>query len=148
MLIPGLLSLALVLAEAPVAAPAPAPVGAPAATSPAVAPAKPVDPVVAQINALIEPYKGKKGDRLRGKLGFSIGTRPASDGEVVFWMFNVEQETSCGMDPATMDMRCIRPEPFQCRLAIAFDKDGNVKAWALTGEPQICRGFIGLLKAN
>lgn len=136
MLIPILAGFALMLTEAPAAAPAatPAPVA--------------VNPVTAEINALLEPYKGKSGDRLRGLLGFSSGVRAASDGEVVFWMINVEQETTCGVDPSTMAMRCIRGDPFQCRLAIAFDKQGVVKAWAVTGEPEICRGFVGKLKAR
>lgn len=137
-----LAALALMLAEVPAATspptPPPAPTPAPAA----------VDPVTAEINGLLTPYKGKSGDRLRGLLGFSAGTRTASDGEVVFWMITVEQETTCGVDPATMAMRCLRGDPFQCRLAIAFDKQNIVKAWAVTGDPEICRGFIGKLKAQ
>lgn len=138
MLTPILAALALMLAEVP------------AATLPPAAPAAPaaVDPVTAEINDLLAPYKGKSGDRLRGLLGFSAGTRTASDGEVVFWMITVEQETTCGVDPATMAMRCLRGDPFQCRLAIAFDKQNVVKAWAVTGDPEICRGFIGKLKAR
>lgn len=142
MLTPILAALALMLAEAPAATPTPAPAVPAAAAAPAV------DPVTAEIDALMAPYKGKSGDRLRGLLGFSAGTRAASDGEVVFWMINVEQETACGMDPATMAMRCIRGDPFQCRLAIAFDKQSVVKAWAVTGRPEICRGFVGKLKAR
>jgi hypothetical protein len=141
MLTPLLAVLVLILAEAP----APAALAAPVAAPPAVAP-KP-DPVKAEINSILEPYRGKSGDRLRGKLGFSIGKRPASDGEVVFWMVNIEQDTVCGVDPSNGAMRCIRPDPFQCRLAIAFDPAGIVKAWAVTGEPDVCRGFITLLKA-
>lgn len=149
MFTPILAALALILAEAPAAAAAPTPTPIPAApaaapaTTPAVAP-KP-DPVRTEINSILETYKGKSGDRLRGKLGFSIGKRPASDGEVVFWMVNIEQETVCGAFGG--EMRCIRPDPFQCRLAIAFDRQGLVKAWALTGESDVCRGFITLLKA-
>ena len=145
MLTPMLATLALVFAQAPVAAPAPAPAPtpAPAATAPAATP--PVDPVRTEINRILEPYRGKSGDPLRGKLGFSIGKRPASDGEVVFWMVKIEQETVCGV--AGGEMRCIRPDPFQCRLAIAFDPAGLVRAWAVTGEPDVCGGFIKLLKA-
>lgn len=150
MLTPVLAALALVLAQAPAAAPAPAPAPAapaasPTAAAPAAAPAD--DPVRAEINSILQTYKGKSGDPLRGKLGFSIGKRAASDGEVVFWMFKIEQETVCGMDPANGAMRCIRPDPFQCRLAIAFDTKGLVTAWALTGESEVCKGFIKLLKA-
>lgn len=151
-----LTALALMLADAPVAAPAPAPVApaatAPAATAPAATPTdpaapKPVDPVTAEINALMSVYKGKSGDPVRGKLGFSIGRRPASDGEVVFWDSIIEQPTNCGMDMATGAMRCIRPDPYRCRIAVAFDAKGILKAWAVTGPPDVCRGFITLLKA-
>ncbi len=142
MLSPLIAVLILMFAETPVAA-------APAAATPAATatPAAPVNPVTAEINALLEPYRGKSGDRLRGKLGLSSGTRKASDGEVVFWMINVQQEMSCGMDLASGAMRCLRPEPMQCRMAIAFDATGLVKAWAVTGAPDICRGFVDLLKA-
>lgn len=139
MLTPILAALVLILAETPAAAPVPT------AQAPVAAP-KP-DPVKAEINGLLEPYRGKSGDRLRGKLGFSIGKRLASDGEVVFWLVKIEQETVCGVDPSNGGMRCIRPDPFQCRLAIAFDTAGLVKAWAVTGEPDVCKGFITLLKA-
>jgi hypothetical protein len=142
MLSPLIAVLILMFAETPVAA-------APAAATPAATatPAAPVNPVTAEINALLEPYRGKSGDRLRGKLGLSSGTRKASDGEVVFWMINVQQEMSCGVDLASGAMRCLRPEPMQCRIAIAFDATGIVKAWAVTGAPDICRGFVDLLKA-
>jgi hypothetical protein len=145
---PIVVALALVFAEAPAATPPSAPPAPVAAPVPPAAPVvAPVNPVTAQINALIEPYRGKSGDRLRGKLGLSSGTRKASDGEVVFWMINVQQEMSCGVDPASGGMRCLRPEPLQCRIAIAFDTTGIVKAWAVTGAPDICRGFVDLLKA-
>jgi hypothetical protein len=62
-------------------------------------------------------------------------------------MINVQQEMSCGVDLASGAMRCLRPEPMQCRIAIAFDATGIVKAWAVTGAPDICRGFVDLLKA-
>lgn len=143
MLTPILAALALILAETPAAVTTP-PVAAPSA-APAAAPA-PVDPVTAEINALLTPYKGKSGDPLRGKLGFSVGKREAIDGEVVFWIVSLEQPTACGMDPATGAFRCLRGDPIQCRLAIAFDKAGIVKAWAVTGPPEVCRGFIPLLK--
>lgn len=150
MLIPFLSALALILVEAPATSPAPpatVPATSPAATAPAAAPAA-VDPVTAEINGLLEPYRGKSGDPLRGRLGFSAGTRQASDGEVVFWVLSIEQETACGMDPTTGAMRCLRGDPFQCRLAIAFDKQSAVKAWAVSGDPAVCRGFIGKLKAG
>ena len=149
MMISLLAALALVLVDTPAATPAPAPAPASAPAPAAMTPATPPkpDPVKAQINAIMEAYRGKSGDPLRGKLGFSVGKRVASDGEVVFWVVNIEQDTVCGMDPTTGAMRCIRPDPFQCRLAIAFDPKGIVKAWAVTGESDICRGFITLLKA-
>lgn len=143
MLTPILAALALILADAPAAPPVPS---APAVPTPPAVAAPPVDPVTAEINALLTPYKGKSGDPLRGRLGFSVGKREASDGEVVFWVVSVEQPTSCGMDPVTGSFRCLRGDPFQCRLAIAFDKGGLVKAWAVTGAPEVCRGFIGMLK--
>jgi hypothetical protein len=148
MLSPLIAVLMLMFAETPVAAAPAAPppaATAPAATTPPAA--APVNPVTAEINALIEPYRGKSGDRLRGKLGLSAGTRKASDGEVVFWLISVQQEMSCGVDPASGAMRCLRAEPLQCRIAMAFDTAGIVKAWAVTGAPEVCRGFIDLLKA-
>lgn len=132
-------ALALILADAPPAAASPAP--APAATP------APVDPIVAEINALMTVYKNKSGDPVRGKLGFSIGRRPANDGEVVYWDTIIEQPTSCGMDMTTGAMRCIRAEPYRCRLAVAFDTAGILKAWVVTGPPEVCRGFVTLLKA-
>lgn len=150
MLIASLVSLLLLTADGPATATVP-PAAATATTSapaPAAAAKPAVDPVIAEINALIAPYKGKSGDRLRGKLGFSSGTRPASDGEVVFWELKVEQEMTCGMDPKTLSMRCLRGDPFQCRLGIAFDKQGFVSAWVASGVPEVCKGFVEKLKAN
>ena len=141
MLIASLVSLALMLAESPAATPS-APV---AVTAPAPAPA--ADPVFGEIDALMKPFKGKSGDRLRGKFGFSGGTRTATDGEVVFWELKVEQEMTCSMDAATMAMRCLRGAPSLCRLAVAFDKQGLVVAWVASGEPRVCRQFVDKLKA-
>lgn len=152
MLISILAALALVFADAPAAAPPPAPT--PAATpapTPAAppAPAKPVvDPVTVEINALLEPYKGKTGDRLRGLLGFSNGTRIAVDGEVVFWIISVPPEMVCGMGAGGGAMRCVRGDPAECRLAIAFDPEKLVRTWAVTGVPRICQDFVGKLKAG
>ena len=149
MLIVSLVSMLLMAADGPAtAAVAPVPTPPPPVAAPAV-PAKPaVDPVITEIYALLAPYKGKSGDRLHGKLGFSAGTRPASDGEVVFWEQKVEQEMTCGMDPKTMAMRCLRGDAYLCRLGIAFDKQGQVTAWFASGSPVACRNFIELLKAN
>lgn len=149
MLITSLVSLLLMAVDGPATgAVAPVPAPPPGVAAPAV-PVKPaVDPVIAEINALMTPYKGKSGDRLRGKLGFSIGKRPAIDGEVVFWELKIEQDMTCGMAPGAMVMRCLRGDPFQCRLAIAFDKQGLVAAWAASGAPEVCRGFVAKLKAN
>lgn len=150
MLIATFASIALMAAAPAAAAPAPVATPPPAvSTVTPAAPAKPaVDPVITEINALLAPYKGKTGDRLRGKLGFSAGTRPATDGEVVFWEIKIEQEMTCGMDPRTMAMRCLRGDPFMCRLGIAFDKQGLVTAWFASGITEACRGFVEELKAN
>ncbi|MFZ4605697.1 MAG: hypothetical protein ACOYM5_05510 [Caulobacter sp.] len=139
MLIVSLVSLVLMLADAPAATP---PMAPPAAAAPAA-----VDPVFGEIDALMKPFKGKSGDRLRGKFGFSSGTRSATDGEVVFWELKVEQEMTCNMDAATMAMRCLRGDPSVCRLAVAFDKQGLVVAWVASGEPRVCRQFVDKLKA-
>ena len=149
MLIASLLSLLLMTADGPAtAAVAPVPAPPPVVAAPAI-PVKPaVDPVITEVYALLAPYKGKSGDRLRGKLGFSAGTRPASDGEVVFWELKVEQEMTCGMDPRTLAMRCLRGEAYMCRLGIAFDRQGLVTAWFASGSPLACRGFVELLKAS
>ncbi len=142
MLIPVLAALAMVLAETP-------PLVAPPVPPPAAAAVKPpVDPVTAEINGLLEPYRGKAGDRLRGLLGFSTGTRRASDGEVTFWIASVPPAMVCGVDPANGLMRCDRGDPAECRLAIAFDVQKLVKAWAVTGAPEVCRTFVGKLKAG
>lgn len=145
MLIPTLAALALMLADAPAAAEVPP---APAATAPA-APAKPaIDPVTVEINTLLEPYKGKTGERLRARLGFSNGSRRAQDGEVVFWIVTRPQDMVCGMDPASLAMRCTRADPVECRLAIAFDTQNLVKTWAVAGAPEVCRTFVGKLEAG
>jgi len=148
MLIASLVTLVLMLSDVPAAAATPpaAAVAAAPATTPA-APA-PVDPVIAEINTLMTPYKGKSGAPLRARLGFSTGTRPAIGGEVVFWDLKVEQETACGMDPRTMAMRCLRGDPSFCRLGVAFDSKGVVTAWLASGAPEVCRQFIDKLKAN
>ncbi|MFZ5669445.1 MAG: hypothetical protein ACOY4K_08110 [Pseudomonadota bacterium] len=127
--------LALMTADAPAAA------GDPPAPTPA-------DPVKAAVDELLEPYRGKNGDPLRGRLGLSIGSRQASDGEVVFWVISVTTEMACGLDPATGSIRCARPPAMECRLAVAFDKQNLVKAWALNGAPAACQGFVTLLKGE
>lgn len=139
MLIASLVTLVLMLSDVPAAAATP---------PPAAVAAAPVDPVIAEINTLMTPYKGKPGAPLRARLGFSTGTRPAIGGEVVFWDLKVEQETACGMDPRTMAMRCLRGDPSFCRLGVAFDSKGVVTAWLASGAPEVCRQFIDKLKAN
>ncbi|HRD45401.1 MAG TPA: hypothetical protein PLF78_02835, partial [Caulobacter sp.] len=82
------LVIALLLAE-PAAAPAPAPVATPA-------PQPTAEEVIARIDALMTPWKGKSGERLRGLLGLSEASRVASDGEAVFWSRRAEA-TACGV---------------------------------------------------
>lgn len=126
------LALTLMLADAPVAAVAPAP----------------VDPVIAEVNALLQPFKGKPAADLRGRLGPAMAARAARDGEVNFWELSIEQPTTCGMDLTSGAMRCLRRDPLQCRLAAAFDRQSLLTAWAVTGTAEVCRGFIGKLKAG
>ena len=79
----------------PAAAPAPAPAETP---PPAAAPEpRPMttDEAIARIDALMAAWKGKSGERLRGRLGLSESTRDASDGQVTFWIRRSEA-TACG----------------------------------------------------
>jgi len=146
MLIPLLAALVLVLADTPATVTPPVPTPAPPTTPAVAAPA--IDPVRAEINALLEPYRGKTGDRLRGLLGFSSGTRSALDGEMTFWIVSLPSAMVCGVDPVNGLMRCDRGNPAECRLAIGFDVQKMVKTWAVTGAPEACRTFVGKLKAG
>lgn len=119
---------ALLLAE-PAATPA-APEAPPPPTS---------EQVIARIDALLTPWTGKSGERLRGRLGLSEGTRPANDGEVVFWVRRAEA-LGCGF--AGGEMRCGTLGGAQCRLGVAFGKDGKVKSWKAVGAAEACSKFL------
>lgn len=136
MLLPILAAL-LMLVEAPATTPVPAPTAAPVAETP------PADPVFAEIDALLEPWKGKSGDGLRGRLGLSHSNRPASDGSVTFWKITSES-MACGVAPSG-DMRCGVNASAECALGVAFDKAGKVKNWRAQGAPEACRKFVAVL---
>lgn len=134
------LVIALLFAEpaaAPLAKPAPA-------TAPAPAPQEPppltAEQVIARIDELMAPWKGKSGERLRGQLGLSEAARTASDGEVVFWARRAEA-TACGIG-AGGAIQCGTIGGMQCRLGIAFEKDGKVKSWKASGEAEACELFL------
>lgn len=136
-------------ASPPVSAPAPAPAPSPAAAAPAATPAPGVeiplsdpaafDLVVGEIDRLMEPWKGKSGDGLRGRLGLSTNVRPASDGEVVFWTER-SQSMGCGNDRNGV-LRCGSIDGGVCMLGVAFGKDGKVKSWRATGSTAACVSF-------
>lgn len=140
MLLPILAAL-LMFVEAPAAATAP-PAPAAVASAPAE-PAAPVDPVFDEIDKLLQPWKGKSGDGLRGRLGLSHRSQQASDGDVVFWLTRTES-MACGVGPAG-DMRCGSSASAECGLGIAFDKTGKVKNWKAQGAPDACRKFADAL---
>jgi hypothetical protein len=149
MLTPALAALALMFADTVPTAPPPAPPVPVAAPAPPVPPAPPApDPVVAEVDAVMAPFKGKSGALLRGRLGLSRSTRAASDGQVIFWVISAAQETACTVDPASGAFRCNRGSPVECQLAIAFDTTGIVKAWAVTGVPLVCREFVIAIKGE
>ncbi len=147
------LLIAMLLAQ-PAAAPEPT-----AAATPAAAPAAPAAPAsgtpapaapverapltteeaIARIDALMTPWKGKSGERLRGRLGLSESTRDASDGQVTFWIRRSEA-TACGVSEGGQ-IRCGVIGGAICRLAIAFDKTGKVTNWKATGTGDACELF-------
>ncbi|MDP1630681.1 MAG: hypothetical protein Q8L66_04600 [Caulobacter sp.] len=137
MLTPVFALVALVLAGA-----------APAAAETSAAPEIPaaVDPVTAEINALLTPYRGASGKPLRAKLGRPSGRHAARDGEVASWSVSLPQDTHCRISPATGAMRCDRDPALECRMAIAFDGAGNVLDWAVVGAPEACRAFVDRLR--
>lgn|GEM_PF-5472269 len=139
MLLPILAAL-LMFVEAPATTATPTP--APEATAPAAAP-PPADPVFAEVDALMTPWKGKAGDGLRGRLGLSHSNKLASDGSVVFWLTKSES-MACGVTQ-TGEMRCGTNAMAECALGIAFDKEGKVKTWKLQGAPDACRKFVPIL---
>lgn len=124
----------------PAAAPAPAPAETP---PPAAAPEpRPMttDEAIARIDALMAAWKGKSGERLRGRLGLSEATRDASDGQVTFWIRRSEA-TACGVSEGGV-IRCGVIGGSVCRLAVAFDKAGKVTNWKATGVGDACEPFI------
>ncbi len=130
----------------PAAAPAPPP-AAPATAapaSPAEAPAEPApmttEQAIARIDALMTPWKGKSGERLRGRLGLSESTKIASDGQVGFWMRRSEA-TACGIGEGGV-IRCGVIGGAACRLAVAFDKTGKVTNWKASGVGEACELFF------
>lgn len=127
----------LLLAQAtPAVTPPPA---SPAAPAPAEASA--VDPIITQLNALMEAWRGKAGDPLRGKLGLSQTSKSASDGEAFFWVRRAE-EVGCGID-ASGQMRCgTAGANANCVLAVGFDPQGKVKTWKVSGAPAACQMFV------
>jgi len=142
------LLMAMLFAE-PAATPAsvpapPAPAVAPAA-APAVPPPPPPPPMtdaqaIARVDALMTPWKGKSGERLRGLLGLSETTRMASDGQVSFWVRRSEA-TACGVSAGGV-IRCGVIGGAVCRLAVAFDKTGKVINWKASGAGEACELFF------
>ena len=114
---------------------------APAAAPPTPTPPAVTDPVIASLDALMETWRGKPGNPLRGKLGLSHTSKMASDGEAFFWLRRAEQ-VGCGIDAAGQ-MRCgSAGGEATCILAIGFDKDGKVKNWKVSGAPTACQMFV------
>jgi len=141
MILPILLA-AMMLVD-PVAAPLP-PITAPAPALPD-AERPTIDPITA-IDRLMEAYKGKPGDRLRGKLGLTHSTKPASDGEVVFWRARADS-MGCGIGAGGV-MRCGSAAGLECQLAVAFDKAGKVATWRASGAPEACVKIAVLLQPD
>lgn len=135
---PSLSALAIALLLAQAAAAPPPPAGPPA---PAVDPMLD-NPAITEINRLLEPWKGKRGDSLRGKLGLSYSTKTASDGEAVF---RIQQIESLGCGVIGGAMRCGPTGGAECVLAIGFDKQGAVKTWKVKGSAEPCGRFVPLI---
>jgi hypothetical protein len=138
------LLMAMLFAE-PAATPASVPTPAAPAVAPATAPAAPPPPMtdaqaIARVDALMTPWKGKSGERLRGLLGLSEATRMASDGQVSFWVRRSEA-TACGVSAGGV-IRCGVIGGAVCRLAVAFDKTGNVINWKASGAGEACELFF------
>jgi hypothetical protein len=138
------LLMAMLFAE-PAATPASVPTPPAPAVAPATAPAAPPPPMtdaqaIARVDALMTPWKGKSGERLRGLLGLSETTRMASDGQVSFWVRRSEA-TACGVSAGGV-IRCGVIGGAVCRLAVAFDKTGNVINWKASGAGEACELFF------
>ena len=138
------LLMAMLFAE-PAATPASVPAPPAPAVAPATAPAVPPPPMtdaqaIARVDALMTPWKGKSGERLRGLLGLSETTRMASDGQVSFWVRRSEA-TACGVSAGGV-IRCGVIGGAVCRLAVAFDKTGKVINWKASGAGEACELFF------
>ena len=140
------LLMAMLFAE-PAATPASVPAPPAPAVAPAAAPAVPPPPppmtdaqAIARVDALMTPWKGKSGERLRGLLGLSETTRMASDGQVSFWVRRSEA-TACGVSAGGV-IRCGVIGGAVCRLAVAFDKTGKVINWKASGAGEACELFF------
>ena len=138
------LLMAMLFAE-PAATPASVPAPPAPAVAPAAAPAVPPPPMtdaqaIARVDALMTPWKGKSGERLRGLLGLSETTRMASDGQVSFWVRRSEA-TACGVSAGGV-IRCGVIGGAVCRLAVACDKAGNVINWKASGAGEACELFF------
>ena len=138
------LLMAMLFAE-PAATPASVPTPPAPAVAPATAPAAPPPPMtdaqaIARVDALMTPWKGKSGERLRGLLGLSETTRMASDGQVSFWVRRSEA-TACGVSAGGV-IRCGVIGGAVCRLAVAFDKTGKVINWKASGAGEACELFF------
>lgn len=137
-MIPILLALAILAADPAPAQPAPPPASS--------APSTPPDPAIAEVTAKVDDmlgaFKGKPLLDLVRRLGPIDSTRPASDGQVVYWRARTDSGTKCGMNPATGAFSCKPDWGKECLLAVAVDVPGNVVAWKLTGEVDACRKFL------
>lgn len=134
------LLVAMLFAEPAVAPVAPAPAPAPAA--PAAAPAAPADPI-AEIDALMERWKGKSIGDIQGRLGLTETIKEASNGKVIFWLTRAES-VACGVGEGG-EMRCGSLGGEACRLGVAVDKQGNITAWKAVGGPEACKKFVAAL---
>lgn len=125
------------------AAPAPTPDVAPPAPAPVAVAPQVTDPVILEIDRLMGAWKGKSGENLRGRLGLTTSTRPATDGEVVFWTSRAAS-MGCVADPA-MGLRCGSAGEAVCQLGVAFSKDGKVINWRASGSSEACRKFAAAI---
>ncbi len=154
MILPILVAV-MMLAEAPAAAApaAPAPAAAPLSLAPIGTPSAeppaedlPTIDALTAVDRLMEPYKGKPGGSLRGKLGLSHTIRAAKDGEVVFWRTRADS-MGCGISASGV-MSCGSVADWECQLAVAFDKVGKVTSWKVSGAPEACVNFAVKLQPD
>lgn len=139
------LVIALLFAE-PAAAAGPAPGPAAPATTPApvAAPAAPaVDPVFAEIDRLMAPWKGKSVGDIQGRFGLTETIKEATNGKVIFWIMRTET-MSCGVGEGGA-MRCASLTGALCRLGVAVDKEGKITNWKANGGSEACKKFVAAL---